>query len=73
MTMTIEEIIAKAKAEGDGLKFKAAPGQEITSEVVFEVLDAWFGFITYEALQGAYFPASYFTKLSTKPLVFELV
>lgn len=50
--MTIDEIIKKAKDEGDGFKFKAKEGQSIRPDVTFEVLDAWFGFITYSSCEG---------------------
>lgn len=71
--MSIEEIIEQAKQKGDGLKFKAKEGQSINSEVVFEVVDAYFGFLTYPKLNGGFFRVSDLKQMSNTPLEFELV
>ena len=52
--MKLDEIIELSKEKGDGMRFTADPGQNIKEEIVFEVLDAHFGFITYTGSQGGF-------------------
>lgn len=50
--MTLDEIIEISQEKGDGMQFTANPGQNIKEEIVFEVLDAHFGFIEYTGSGG---------------------
>lgn len=50
--MKISEIISYSQEHGDGVKFVAEPYQGIRQGLIFEVLDAHFGFIVYEGSRG---------------------
>lgn len=71
--MSIDEIIARAKEENGVLKFKALEGQDVTSDIIFEVVDAYFGFLTYPKLEDGFFTVGQLKQLSSEPLQFEIV